>query len=61
MNSRLSCCVITLAFLVVGIGPYSRAQELGKFKDNDEWVQFVHSLVNKYYPDVSHEQNLPEG
>lgn len=47
MKSQLACYVVTLAFLVVGIGRYSRAQELGKFKDNDEWVQFVHhSWIN---------------
>jgi hypothetical protein len=60
MNRRLRCFVLTIAFLM-GTGPYGRAQELGKFKDNDDWVQFVHSLVNKYYPDVPRELNLPEG
>ena len=60
MKSQLACYVVTLAFLVAGI-ERNQAQELGKFKDNDEWVQFVHHLMNKYYPDVPHELNLPEG
>src|ERR1700730_6548059 len=62
MRSRLAYGVLTVALLVVVDGRrYSRAQELGTFRDNYEWVQFVHSLVNKYYPDVPHELNLPEG
>jgi hypothetical protein len=52
--------VLALLLMIDGRG-FSRAQSLGKFGDNKEWIQFVHGLVTKYYPDISHELNLPDG
>jgi hypothetical protein len=52
--------VLALLLVIDGRG-YSRAQGLGKFRDNPEWLQFVHNLVTKYYPDISHQLNLPDG
>jgi hypothetical protein len=59
---RLAYGILMVALvLMVDGGRYSRAQELGTFHDDSEWVQFVHELVSKYYPNVSHELNLPDG
>jgi hypothetical protein len=61
MRARWKAVFVVALLLMIGGRGNSRAQALGEFRDNKEWVQFVHHLVNQYYPNVPYNLNLPNG